>query len=148
MSIALQAAGLKYIGFRNEQSACYAAQAIGYLTQKPGVCLVVPGPGLLHCFGGMANAQINCWPLLVIAGSTFQDHEGIGGFQEYPQVEASRLYCKYVARPPNVESIPTHIEKAVRYSTYGRPGVAYLDFPGNLLKASTSSTFSEQVKLL
>lgn len=147
LSMALQASGLKYIGFRNEQSACYAAQAIGYLTQKPGVCLVVPGPGLLHCFGGMANAQINCWPLLVIAGSTFQDHEGIGGFQEYPQVDASRLYCKYAARPPNVESIPTHIEKAVRYSTYGRPGVAYLDFPGNLLKASTSSAFSEQVRL-
>lgn len=45
LSMALQAAGLKYIGMRNEQSACYAAQAIGYLTQKPGVCLVVPGPG-------------------------------------------------------------------------------------------------------
>lgn len=46
--MALQAAGLKYIGMRNEQSACYAAQAIGYLTQKPGVCLVVPGPGKLN----------------------------------------------------------------------------------------------------
>lgn len=45
LSMAIQAAGLKYIGMRNEQSACYAAQAIGYLTQKPGCCLVVPGPG-------------------------------------------------------------------------------------------------------
>lgn len=93
---------------------------------------------MLHCTGGMANAQINCWPLLVIAGSAFQDHEGIGGFQEYPQVDAARLYCKYSARPPNVASIPTHIEKAVRLSTYGRPGVSYLDFPGNLLRASIS----------
>lgn len=134
--MALQAAGLKYIGMRNEQAACYAAQALGYLTQKPGVCLVVPGPGLLHCTGGMANAQINCWPLIVIAGSTFQDHEGIGGFQEYPQVDSVRIYCKYAARPPTVESIPTHIEKAVRLATYGRPGVSYLDFPGNVLGAS------------
>lgn len=137
--MALQAAGLKYIGMRNEQSACYAAQAIGYLTQKPGVCLVVPGPGLLHCTGGMANAQINCWPLIVLAGSTFQDHEGIGGFQEYPQVDSVRIYCKYAVRPPTVASIPMHIEKAVRLSTYGRPGVSYLDFPGNILTASTSS---------
>lgn len=45
LAMAIQAAGLKYIGMRNEQSACYAAQAIGYLSQKPGVCLVVPGPG-------------------------------------------------------------------------------------------------------
>lgn len=48
LSMAMQAAGLKYIGMRNEQSACYAAQAIGYLTQKPGVCLVVPGPGKVN----------------------------------------------------------------------------------------------------
>lgn len=139
LSMAIQAAGLKYIGMRNEQSACYAAQAIGYLTQKPGVCLVVPGPGLLHCTGGMANAQMNCWPLIVIAGSTFQDHEGIGGFQEYPQVESVRIYCKYAARPPTIASIPTHVEKAVRYATYGRPGVCYLDFPGNVLRASVST---------
>ncbi|XP_055384504.1 2-hydroxyacyl-CoA lyase 1 [Condylostylus longicornis] len=140
LSMAFQVAGLKYIGMRNEQAACYAAQAIGYLTGKPGVCLVVSGPGLLHCTGGMANAQINCWPLLVIGGSTSEDHEGIGGFQECPQVELSRPYCKYAARPPTVELIPMHIEKAVRYATYGRPGSTYLDFPGNLLKSRVESS--------
>lgn len=96
----------------------------------------------MHCTGGMANAQINCWPLLVIAGSTFEDHEGIGGFQEYPQVDSVRIYCKYAARPPTVASIPLHVEKAVRSATYGRPGVSYLDFPGNFLRASTSDNES------
>ncbi|KFB47839.1 hypothetical protein ZHAS_00015885 [Anopheles sinensis] len=138
LSMAMQAEGLKYIGMRNEQAACYAAQAIGYLTGKPGVCLVVSGPGLLHVTGGMANAQVNCWPLLVIGGSTSQDHEGIGGFQECPQVELSRPYCKYSARPPSVALIPLHVEKAVRLACYGRPGAAYLDFPGNLLSARTT----------
>lgn len=52
----------------------------------PGAVLCVSGPGLLHTFGGMANAQINCWPVLVIGGSAPQDHEGIGGFQECNQV--------------------------------------------------------------
>lgn len=61
LSLAMQQAGLHFIGMRNEQSAAYAAQAIGYLTQKPGVCLVVSGPGLLHVTAGMANAQVNCW---------------------------------------------------------------------------------------
>lgn len=133
--MAMQSVGLKYIGMRNEQSACYAAQAIGYLTKKPGVCLVVSGPGLLHVTGGMANAQVNCWPLLVIGGSTSEDHEGIGGFQECNQVELSRPYCKYSARPPSATLIPTHVEKAVRLATYGRPGACYLDFPGNILQA-------------
>lgn len=132
--MAMQAAGLVYIGMRNEQSACYAAQAIGYLTGKPGVCLVVSGPGLIHAVGGMANAQANCWPLLVIAGATSQDHEGIGGFQESPQVELSRPYCKYAARPASAALIPMHIEKAVRLACYGRPGATYLDFPGNILQ--------------
>lgn len=52
----------------------------------PGVCLVVSGPGLLHTIGGLANAQNNCWPLLVIGGSSDQDQEGLGAFQECPQV--------------------------------------------------------------
>ncbi|XP_045537160.1 2-hydroxyacyl-CoA lyase 1 isoform X1 [Papilio machaon] len=134
-SLAFQAAGLKYIGMRNEQAACYAAQAVGYLTGKPGVCLVVSGPGLLHCIGGMANAQVNCWPLLVIAGSCPEDHEGIGGFQEWLQVESSRMYCKYAARPPSGRLIPQHVEKAVRLASSGRPGVSYLDMPATLLTA-------------
>ena len=66
---------------RNEQAACYAAQAIGYLTGIPGVCLVVSGPGLLHALGGMANAKENSWPLLVIAGASDTDQENMGAFQ-------------------------------------------------------------------
>lgn len=132
-SMAVQQAGLHYVGMRNEQAACYAAQAIGYLTRRPAVCMVVSGPGLLHVTAGMANAQINCWPLLVIGGSCAQDHEGLGGFQECLQVELSRPYCKYSARPPGPTLIPQHVEKAVRCATYGRPGVCYLDFPANLL---------------
>ncbi|VVC92113.1 unnamed protein product [Leptidea sinapis] len=111
-SLAFQSVGIKYVGMRNEQAACYAAQAVGYLT----------GPGLLHCIGGMANAQVNCWPLLVIAGSCPEDHEGIGGFQEWLQVESSRQYCKYAVRPPSQKLIPLHVERAVRTACAGRPG--------------------------
>lgn len=140
LAMACQQEGIHFIGMRNEQAACYAAQAIGYLTKKPGVCLVVSGPGLLHTFGGMANAQINCWPLLVIGGSCAEDHEGIGGFQECPQVELSRPYCKYSARPSNIHLIAQHVEKAVRLTMYGKPGVSYLDFPANLLGQRISSS--------
>ncbi|KAK7066900.1 2-hydroxyacyl-CoA lyase 1 [Halocaridina rubra] len=133
VAVAAQRAGIKYVGMRNEQAACYAAQAIGYLTGCPGVCLVVSGPGLLHVIGGLANAQSNCWPLIVIGGSSDQDQEGMGAFQECPQVEACRPYCKYSARPPTVDTIPYHVAKAVKSTTYGRPGAAYIDLPGNIL---------------
>lgn len=59
---------------------------VGYLTRRPGVCLAVSGPGVLHTLGGLANAQSNCWPVLVIGGASDEDQEGMGAFQECPQV--------------------------------------------------------------
>lgn len=69
-----------------------------------------------------------CRPVLVLGGSCPEDHEGIGGFQEWPQVEASKPYCKYAARPPSAILIPMHVEKAVRLATYGRPGRNWKNF--------------------
>ncbi|KAF4527015.1 hypothetical protein B566_EDAN001562 [Ephemera danica] len=146
LGMALQQAGIRFIGMRNEQAACYAAQAVGFLTQKPGACLTVSGPGVLHVIGGLANAQVNAWPVLVIGGSVGEDHEALGGFQEYPQVDSCRIHSKYSARPASAPLIPQHVEKAVRMATYGKPGksfksliissntgATYLDFPANLL---------------
>ena len=45
--------GIRFLGFRNEQAASYAAGAYGYLTGRPGVCLVVGGPGVLHAIAGV-----------------------------------------------------------------------------------------------
>lgn len=45
--------GIRFIGFRNEQACSYAATAYGYLTGKPGVCLLVGGPGILHGLAGV-----------------------------------------------------------------------------------------------
>ncbi|KAK0395188.1 hypothetical protein QR680_001163 [Steinernema hermaphroditum] len=133
VGMAAQAHGIKYVGCRNEQSACYAAQAMGYLTGKPAVCLVVSGPGMLHTIAGLANATLNCWPMICIGGSTDMDQESRGGFQEFPQVESARLSCKYASRPTTLQAIPVHVEKAMRMCIYGRPGAVYLDMPGNLV---------------
>jgi hypothetical protein len=75
IGVAAQQAGIQYIGMRNEQAACYAAQAMGYLTGRivlatthssnvvftrepsvgwPAACLAVSGPGVLHCIGTAA----------------------------------------------------------------------------------------------
>ncbi|MCY3672992.1 MAG: thiamine pyrophosphate-binding protein, partial [Alphaproteobacteria bacterium] len=57
---AAQEVGIKYVGMRNEQAASYAAQAAGYLTGRPGACLTVSGPGVIHALAGLANAEQNC----------------------------------------------------------------------------------------
>ncbi|XP_050798852.1 2-hydroxyacyl-CoA lyase 1 isoform X4 [Gopherus flavomarginatus] len=146
IAIAAQAIGIKYVGMRNEQAACYAASAVGYLTGKPGICLVVSGPGLIHALGGMANANMNCWPLIVIGGSSDRNQEIMGAFQEFPQVEACRLYSKFSVRPSSLETIPAVIEKAVRCSIYGRPGACYVDMPGDFVNLQVNKSSVKYVK--
>uniref|UniRef100_A0A4W6DJF8 2-hydroxyacyl-CoA lyase n=1 Tax=Lates calcarifer TaxID=8187 RepID=A0A4W6DJF8_LATCA len=145
VAMAAQAAGIKYVGMRNEQAACYAASAVGYLTGRPGACLVVSGPGLIHALGGMANANMNCWPVVVIGGSSDRNQETAGAFQEFPQVEACRLYSKFSARPSSLEAIPSVIEKAVRTSMYGRPGACYVDIAGDMVNTVREVCFSCRV---
>lgn len=130
---AFQRQGGKFYGMRNEQAASYAAAAVGYLTGRPGVCLGVSGPGMIHGVAGMANAWSNCWPMILIGGANDSYQDGQGAFQEAPQIEAARPFAKYCARPDSTQRIPYFVEQAVRTSMYGRPGAVYLDFPGDMI---------------
>ena len=102
IAVAAQKEGIRYFGFRNEQAASYAAGAIGYLTGRPGVCLAVSGPGMVHGIAGLANAWSNCWPMLLLGGANDTYQNGMGAFQEAPQIEAARPFTKYAARPDRI----------------------------------------------
>ncbi len=143
LGFACQRAGLKYVGMRNEQSASYAAAAIGYLTGRPGACLVVPGPGVVHALAGLANASSNGWPCICIAGSSEVSQDGLGAFQEsLPPQGGAQLQlqyaasgmCKYAAKVTKAERTPFYIEQAVRYAINGRPGGAYIEIAGDTLR--------------
>ena len=146
LGIACQRAGLKYIGCRNEQSASYAAAAVGYLTGRPGCCLVVPGPGVIHALAGMANASANGWPMICVAGASELAQNGLGAFQEsLPPQGGSQIQvqypaagiCKYVVKATNGDRVPFFIEQAVRYSIQGRPGAVYVEVAGDTLRQPT-----------
>jgi 2-hydroxyacyl-CoA lyase 1 len=130
---AAQREGIKYFGMRNEQAAGYAAGAVGYLTGRPGACLAVSGPGMVHAIAGLANAWSNCWPMVLLGGANDSYQNGQGAFQEAPQVESARPFVKYAARPDRASRLPYYIEQAVRSSIYGRPGATYLDLPNDLI---------------
>src|SRR3984893_3989915 len=66
----VQAAGIRMISFRHEQNAGYAASIAGFMTQKPGVCLTVSAPGFLNGLTALANATTNCFPMILISGSS------------------------------------------------------------------------------
>ena len=65
-----QAHGNRFFSFRNEQNAGYAASVAGYLTKKPGICLTVSAPGFLNGLTALANANTNCFPMIMISGSS------------------------------------------------------------------------------
>lgn len=140
IAAAAQAEGIQFLGMRNEQAASYAAGAVGYLTGRPGACLTVSGPGVIHGLAGLANAQENCWPMILLGGASNTYQEGMGAFQEAPQVEYARPYTKYSARPDSPRRIPFYCEQAVRTAINGRPGATYLDFPDDFLSAKVEES--------
>ena len=133
---AAQKVGLPYIGMRNEQAASYAAGAVGFLTGRPGSCIVVTGPGVIHGLSGLANAQQNCWPMILIGGASETYRNGMGSFQEERQVMCATPVSKWAHAIEHVNRIPFYVEMAVRQSIYGRPGATYLDFPDDLITGS------------
>ncbi|SCU99166.1 LADA_0H17964g1_1 [Lachancea dasiensis] len=125
---------IKFIGFRNEQAASYAASVYGYLTGKPGVLLVVGGPGVIHALAGVYNSTCNKWPLLIIAGSSEDKHRG--GFQELDQISLLSRYVKFSASVGH-HNIDAMLYNALRQASVGTPGVSYLDIPGNVIDQSS-----------
>src|SRR5438067_769233 len=133
---AAQKVGLPYIGMRNEQAASYAAGAVGFLTGRPGSCIVVTGPGVIHGLAGLANAQQNCWPMILIGGASETFRNGMGAFQEERQVLAATPVSKWAHAIEHVNRIPFYVEMAVRQSIYGRPGASYLDIADDIITGS------------
>ncbi|KAH8647727.1 thiamine pyrophosphate enzyme, N-terminal TPP binding domain-containing protein [Xylariales sp. PMI_506] len=127
------ASGIRFIGFRNEQAASYAATAYGYLTGKPGVCLVVGGPGVLHALAGVGNSSSNNFPLLLLGGNIETHLVTKGGFQELDSVSLLSPQTKLSIKPPNATSLPGIIANAYRHSFYGRPGTAFVDLPADII---------------
>ncbi|KAG0128099.1 putative 2-hydroxyphytanoyl-CoA lyase [Tuber indicum] len=130
------ALGIKFVSFRNEQAASYAASAYGYLTGRPGVCLVVGGPGVLHAMAGVGNSMANAtYPLLLLAGSAETSAGPTkGAFQQLDAVSLLAPHTKFAVRPPSLEGLPRAIWDAYRLAFYGRPGVGFVDLPADYIQ--------------
>jgi oxalyl-CoA decarboxylase len=130
-----QAEGMRFIGFRHEQHAGNAAAIAGYLTQKPGICLTVSAPGFLNGLTALANATTNCFPMILISGSSEREIVDLqqGDYEEMDQLSAARPYAKAAYRVLHAEDIGIGVARAIRAAVSGRPGGVYLDLPAKLL---------------
>ena len=130
-----QAAGIRVISFRHEQNAGNAAAIAGFLTKKPGVCLTVSAPGFLNGLTALAHATTNCWPMILISGSSEREVVDLmqGDYEEMDQLAIAKPLCKAAYRILHAEDIGIGLARAIRSAVSGRPGGVYLDIPGALL---------------
>ena len=129
-----QASGVRVISFRHEQNAGNAAAIAGYLTQKPGVCLTVSAPGFLNGLTALANATTNCFPMILISGSSEREIVDLqqGDYEEMDQLAIAKPLCKAAFRVLHAADIGIGVARAIRAACSGRPGGVYLDLPAKL----------------
>src|SRR4030095_15531661 len=129
-----QAAGIRVISFRHEQNAGNAAAIAGFLTKKPGVCLTVSAPGFLNGLTALANATTNCFPMILISGSSEREIVDLqqGGYEEMDQFAIAQPLCKAAFRVLHAADIGIGVARAIRAAVSGRPGGVYLDLPARL----------------
>ena len=129
-----QAAGIRVLSFRHEQNAGYAAAIAGYLTKKPGICLTVSAPGFLNGLTALAHATTNCFPMILISGSSEREIVDLqqGDYEEMDQLAIAKPLCKAAYRILHAEDIGIGIARAIRAAVSGRPGGVYLDLPAKL----------------
>ncbi len=129
-----QAEGMRVISFRHEQNAGNAAAIAGFMTQKPGICLTVSAPGFLNGLTALANATTNCFPMILISGSSEREIVDLqqGDYEEMDQLAIAKPLCKAAFRVLHAEDIGVGIARAIRAAVSGRPGGVYLDLPAKL----------------
>ena len=125
--------GIRMIDVRHEQAAAFSCQAYSRLKQVPSVCMAASGPGVTNLITGIANALIDCCPVVALGGSSPLSQFGRQVFQEIDQVELMRGCCKHVDRLVNLKRIPQQISFAFQKAMAGKPGPVYLDCPGDML---------------
>ncbi|GAB4067294.1 oxalyl-CoA decarboxylase [Ancylobacter sonchi] len=129
-----QAEGIRVISFRHEQNAGNAAAIAGFLTKKPGICLTVSAPGFLNGLTALANATTNCFPMILISGSSEREIVDLqqGDYEEMDQLAIAKPLCKAAFRVLHAADIGIGVARAIRAAVSGRPGGVYLDLPAKL----------------
>ena len=131
----MQESGMRVLSFRHEQNAGYAAAISGFLTKKPGICLTVSAPGFLNGLTALAHATTNCFPMILISGSSEREIVDLqqGDYEEMDQLAVAKPLCKAAYRILQAEDIGIGVARAIRAAVSGRPGGVYIDLPARLL---------------
>ncbi len=121
---------------RHEQATAYMADGYARVTGKEGVCVVVPGPGLLNATAALSTAYSCNSPVLCVTGQIKSDmiEFGRGLLHEIPnQLGMIRSVTKHAARAMTPEEIPALVDEAFTQLRTGRTRPVEIEIPPDTL---------------
>ncbi len=124
---------IRTIDTRHEQAAAMMAHAWSIYTGETGVCLVTAGPGFTNALTGIANAHLDCVPMVVLSGRHPIRDDLTGALQEMNQVDMVKPITKWCATCYDPRRIPEYLSIAFREASTGRPGPVFLELPPDIL---------------
>lgn len=133
---ALTASSLKHILVRHEQAAALAADAWARVTGAPGVCIATSGPGATNLVTGLANAFMDCVPIVAITGQVATPLMGTDAFQEIDTFGITLPVVKHSWLVRDAADIPDIFAEAFRFARSGRPGPVLIDLPKDVTQAN------------
>jgi acetolactate synthase I/II/III large subunit len=125
---------IKFILVRHEQAAAFMADMYGRLTQKVGVCLSTLGPGATNLTTGVANANMDRSPILVITGQTDTDFLHKESHQNMDAVAMFKPITKWRWSIRNADSIPEIVRRAFKIALEEKAGAVHLELPQDIAK--------------
>src|SRR5437868_7383976 len=137
---------VKHILVRHEQSAALMADGYARATGKIGVCCVTTGPGVTNAATGLAVAQFDSIPVLLISSQVHSEaaKKRRGLFHAMDQLALTKPITKWNGRADRPEQIPELLAEAIHVSTTGRMGAGHLEVPMDVLQQEcTSRGFNE-----
>ena len=120
---------ITHVLVRHEQGAAHAADGYARTSGKPGVVLVTSGPGITNAVTGIATANMDSIPMVVISGQVPSPLIGNDAFQEVDAVGITRSCVKHNFLIKDISEVAITVKKAFHIATTGRPGPVVIDIP-------------------
>ena len=138
---------LRHILVRHEQGAAHAADGYGRVTGKPGVAWATSGPGATNLVTGIATAQMDSVPMVIVTGQVSRASIGSDAFQETDTTGITLPITKHNYLVMNAADIPRAIKEAFHIASTGRPGPVLVDIPKDVFLEEAEFEYPDEVDL-
>ena len=143
----LRTAKFRFVLGRHEQGCTHMADGYARATGRPGVVVVTSGPGATNAITGLATANVDGVPLVLISGQVPLSQIGTDAFQEADMTGICRAATKHSFLVKSADEIPETVAQAFYIATHGKPGAVVIDIPKNVQEELTVAQYPERISL-